>query len=69
MEIIRQNMDVTKLDDCVTITKKATNKDWRELEDEARKRFKVERSGIDKNNHLFFVVNKGFTRYRFTLVN
>lgn len=62
-------MDVTKLDDCSTIKENATSEYWRYLENEARRRFKVERSGMDRNNNLFFIVNKGFTRYRFTLVN
>lgn len=67
MKVIKQNMDVTRLDDEVVLKENADFAYWKELHERAKNVAIFKRSGIDKNGRCFFVVLHGACHYRYTL--
>lgn len=68
MKVIKQNMDVARLDDEVVLKENADFAYWRKLEERASKMGILKRSGMDKNGSCFFVTLRGAYHFRYTLL-
>lgn len=67
MKVIKQNMDVTRLDDEVVLKKNADAAYFREIQEKAKARGYFKRNGVDKQGRCFFVCCIGMYHYRYTL--
>lgn len=68
MKVEKLNLDVTHLDDVVVLKENATFDYFRQLEERAKKKGILARSGMDKLGRCFFTTNNGVNKYRYTLV-
>ena len=69
MRIIRQNLDVTHLDDVSVIYKHATPAIWQEMQDRAIKKGIFESDGVDRNGVCYFKARlHDGTRYKYMYV-